>query len=154
MSTLKFVRSVWSSFLAQSGLEPTMLNKLRIMDAKPGKVLLQLKLEKKHTNRLQILHGGTIASIVDLGGSLAVSSRGLHSTGVSTDINVTYISSGGKIDDLIDIDCTCQKLGKTLAFTTIDFYDSKHNLFARGSHTKFIAQAYNNPKNRLEEHKA
>lgn len=72
-------------------------------------------------NRLNILHGGTIASMVDLGGSLAVASRGLYSTGVSTDLNgtwlfliqsallfarpdlipVTYLNSGGKIGDLI-----------------------------------------------------
>lgn len=38
-------------------------------------------------NRLNILHGGTIASMVDLGGSLAVASTGLYSTGVSTDLN-------------------------------------------------------------------
>ncbi|THY46858.1 WD40 repeat-like protein [Aureobasidium pullulans] len=38
-------------------------------------------------NRLNILHGGTIASMVDLGGSLAVASRGLFATGVSTDLN-------------------------------------------------------------------
>lgn len=41
------------------------------------------------------LHGGTIAAIVDLGGSLAVASKGLFATGVSTDLNVTYMSSGG-----------------------------------------------------------
>jgi acyl-coenzyme A thioesterase 13 len=40
-------------------------------------------------NRLNILHGGTIASMVDLGGSLAVASRGLFATGVSTDLNGT-----------------------------------------------------------------
>ena len=38
-------------------------------------------------NRLNIIHGGTIASMVDLGGSLAVASRGLYATGVSTDLN-------------------------------------------------------------------
>lgn len=38
-------------------------------------------------NRLRTLHGGTIASMVDLGGSLAVASMGRFSTGVSTDIN-------------------------------------------------------------------
>lgn len=38
-------------------------------------------------NRLGILHGGTIASMVDLGGSLAVASTGLYATGVSTDLN-------------------------------------------------------------------
>lgn len=48
-----------------------------------------------------MLHGGTIASLVDLGGSLALSSRGLFSTGVSTDLNVTYLSSGGTIGESI-----------------------------------------------------
>jgi acyl-coenzyme A thioesterase 13 len=60
-------------------------------------------------NRLNILHGGTIASMVDLGGSLAVASRGLFATGVSTDLNVTYLSSGGKVGDLIKAEVTCDK---------------------------------------------
>lgn len=38
-------------------------------------------------NRLQTIHGGTIASLVDLGGSLAVASTGRFATGVSTDLN-------------------------------------------------------------------
>lgn len=68
-----------------------------------------LDIEKMHTNRLNILHGGTIASMVDLGGSLAVASRGLFSTGVSTDLNVTYLSSGGKVGDMIKAEVTCDK---------------------------------------------
>lgn len=39
-------------------------------------------------------------------------------------------------------DCTCNKLGKTLAFTQIEFFDSKQRMFARGSHTKYIANAF------------
>jgi hypothetical protein len=62
-----------------------------------------------YQNRLDILHGGTIASMVDLGGSLAVASRGLFSTGVSTDLSVTYLSSGGKIGDLIRAEVSCDK---------------------------------------------
>jgi hypothetical protein len=69
-------------------------------------------------NRLNILHGGTIASMVDLGGSLAVASRGLFATGVSTDLNVTYLSSGGKIGDLIKAEVSCDKCTLTpLPFT-------------------------------------
>jgi hypothetical protein len=47
--------------------------------------------------------------MVDLGGSLAVASRGLFATGVSTDLNVTYLSSGGKIGDLIRAEASCDK---------------------------------------------
>ena len=65
--------------------------------------------------------------MTDLGGSLAVASRGLFATGVSTDLSgelcksqhvvchlltvvkVTYLSSGGKIGDTIRAEVTCDK---------------------------------------------
>jgi acyl-coenzyme A thioesterase 13 len=98
-----------------------------VTSAVPGRVKFELDIQKEHTNRLNILHGGTIASMgnstpflhrayhmltpsaVDLGGSLAVASRGLFATGVSTDLNVTYLSSGGKIGELIKAEVTCDK---------------------------------------------
>ncbi|EBA27194.1 PaaI_thioesterase family protein [Aspergillus fumigatus A1163] len=160
MTTLRFVRSVWESFRATSGLEPRLLDnyrtsvsgytnsrsQLRVTAARPGTVNFELDIQKEHTNRLSILHGGTIASMVDLGGSLAVASRGLFATGVSTDLNVTYLSSGGKVGDKIQA-----VLGKTLAYTNIKFMNSKGEVFARGSHTKYIALAWKDPKNIVEE---
>jgi acyl-coenzyme A thioesterase 13 len=47
--------------------------------------------------------------MVDLGGSLALASRGLFSTGVSTDLNVTYLNSGGKVGDAIRGEVVCDK---------------------------------------------
>lgn len=47
--------------------------------------------------------------MVDLGGSLAVASRGLFATGVSTDLNVTYLNSGGKVGDTIRAEVVCDK---------------------------------------------
>ncbi|KAG2025357.1 hypothetical protein GB937_003123 [Aspergillus fischeri] len=149
MTALRFVRSVWESFRATSGLEPRLLDNLRVTAARPGTVNFELDIQKEHTNRLSILHGGTIA--MDLGGSLAVASRGLFATGVSTDLNVTYLSSGGKVGDKIQAEVTCDKFGKTLAYTNIKFINSKGEVFARGSHTKYIALAWKDPKNIVEE---
>ncbi|RKU43048.1 hypothetical protein DL546_006092 [Coniochaeta pulveracea] len=133
----RFVRSVLKSFMAESGLEPRLFEqRLRVTDASEGKVELELDIHKDHTNRLKIIHGGTIASMVDLGGSLAVASMGLYATGVSTDLNVTYLSSGGKVGDKLWATATCEKIGKTLAFTTVTFRNSEGELSARGSHTK------------------
>ncbi|THX44841.1 hypothetical protein D6C78_03693, partial [Aureobasidium pullulans] len=115
---------------------------LRVTAARPGVVNFELPIEKHHTNRLNILHGGTIASMVDLGGSLAVASRGLFATGVSTDLNVTYLNSGGKIGDLIRA---------TLAYTSINFHNEKQELVARGSHTKYVSFAWKDPNNTVEE---
>ncbi|KAK9482497.1 hypothetical protein V1527DRAFT_499102 [Lipomyces starkeyi] len=139
-SALPFVKRVWSSFLATSGLEPILIPRLKLLEAVPGYVKMELTIEKSHTvsstsrssiiscvltakrmqNRLQILHGGTVASLVDLAGSLAVSSRGMYSTGESR----------------------CHKLGRSLAFTSVEFFKShKYELFARGTHITFIATA-------------
>ncbi|KAG0636537.1 HotDog domain-containing protein, partial [Tuber brumale] len=113
-------------------------SQLKLINVEPGKVDFELLIEKMHTNRLGTLHGGTIASMVDLGGSLAVASKGLFSTGVSTDLNVTYLSSGGKVGHVIRGEATCDKFGKTLAYTTVLFRNKDDQLVARGSHTKFV----------------
>ncbi|KAJ9165708.1 Thioesterase/thiol ester dehydrase-isomerase [Coniochaeta hoffmannii] len=139
----KFVRSVLKSFMAESGLEPRLFGPhMRITNAHDGKVEFELDIQKEHTNRLNIIHGGTIASMVDLGGSLAVASKGLYATGVSTDLNVTYLSSGGKVGDKLHATAVCDKIGKTLAFTSITFRNGKGELTARGSHTKYVTQAW------------
>jgi len=152
MAALRFVRSVLKSFQAESGLEPRLFgDNLRVTAAEPGRVDFELDIKKEHTNRLNIIHGGTIASMVDLGGSLAVASRGLYATGVSTDLNVTYLNSGGKVGDTLKAVVTCDKFGKTLAYTSIQFTNSKGEIAARGSHTKYVALAWKEPKNIVEE---
>lgn len=148
---LKFVRSVWSSFLESSGLEPRLLQNLKLTHAEPGKVNFELTVEKQHTNRLGILHGGTIASMVDLGGSLAVASKGLYSTGVSTDINITYLASGGPVGNKVRAEVTCDRFGKTLAFTSIAFRNEEDVLFARGSHTKYVKLAWADERNIIDQ---
>ena len=50
-----------------------------------------------------------ISDPVDLGGSLAVASRGLYATGVSTDLNVTYLNSGGQVGDVLKAVVECDK---------------------------------------------
>ncbi|KAK4927450.1 hypothetical protein LTR66_016291, partial [Elasticomyces elasticus] len=117
----------------------------------PGKVNFELPIEKHHTNRLNILHGGTIASMVDTSGSLVLASRGLFSTGVSTDLTVTYLNSGGVVGDVIRGEAVCDKFGKTLAFTSVKFMNEKNQIVARGSHTKYVAQAQKDPKNIIDQ---
>jgi len=89
--------------------------------------------------------------MVDLGGSLAVASKGLFSTGVSTDLSVTYLNAAGKIGDTLRAEVTCDKFGKTLAYTSIRFFNSKDELVARGSHTKYVTLAWKDPNNIIDE---
>lgn len=129
--------------MKESGLEPRLLGPhFRVTNAVVGKVDFELDIAKDHTNRLKILHGGTIASMVDLGGSLAVASMGLYATGVSTDLNVTYLSSGGKIGDKLSGTAICDMMGRRLAYTSITFRNAQGELTARGSHTKYVVNAW------------
>ncbi|SPO07352.1 related to PaaI_thioesterase family protein [Cephalotrichum gorgonifer] len=135
-----FVNAVWRSFLADSGLEGRLLgDSFRITHATHGRVDFELDIKKHHTNRLGTLHGGTIASMVDLGGSLAVASTGRFATGVSTDLNVSYLSASGTPGSKVTGTATCEKIGKTLAYTLVQFWNEKGQLSARGSHTKYVA---------------
>ncbi|CAG8452069.1 8014_t:CDS:2 [Ambispora leptoticha] len=96
------------------------------------------------------LHGGPIATLMDIGGSLAIASKGLNSTGVSTDLNVSYIS-GATLNDVLKIEGNCEKLGKTLAYTSIDIYNKETGkIIAKGRHTKYVTLAHLDPKNILK----
>ncbi|RPB23773.1 putative PaaI_thioesterase family protein [Terfezia boudieri ATCC MYA-4762] len=151
MAASRFVRSVWTSFIEAGGLEGKLLQNLQITSVEPGRVRFKLDIEKHHTNRLGMLHGGTIATLVDLGGSLAIASRGFHATGVSTDLSVTYINSGGTVGQTVRAETICEKYGKSMAFTSITFHNEADELVARGSHTKYIRGAWNDPRNIVEE---
>ncbi|GAO47492.1 hypothetical protein G7K_1698-t1 [Saitoella complicata NRRL Y-17804] len=148
---LDFTKAVWRSFIDHGGLDAKVLANMSIISATPGKLKCQMQIEKHHVNRYNTLHGGTIATMVDLGGTLAVATRGLWTTGVSTDINITYISSGGTIGDTITMEGEVVRLGKTLAFTSVFFMNAKGEMFAKGNHTKFVAKCWTDERNKVEE---
>lgn len=112
-------------FLNFSGFKLWLFQNLSITSITPGRVHFTLPIEQHHTNRLSILHGGTIASMVNLGGSLAVATCGLYST-VSTDLNVS--TSAG---DKITAEVQCNKFGKMLAYTSIVIRNAAGETFAR-----------------------
>ncbi|PNH77307.1 hypothetical protein VD0001_g215 [Verticillium dahliae] len=131
LTPLRFVRSVMNSFTKDSGLEPRLLGEhFRVTNATNGTVDFELDIQKQHTNRLKTIHGGTLASLVDLGGSLAVASTGRFATGVSTDLNVTYIAPGGVVGDRMTGQAVCDKMGRTLAYTTVKFFNKNAEFVA------------------------
>jgi acyl-coenzyme A thioesterase PaaI-like protein len=90
------------------------------------------------------IHGAVSATIVDWSGGLAISTHGLEKSGASVDIHVTYIGTA-QLGDLIEIEATANKVGRSMAFTTIRIYklvDGKPGpMVATASHTKYIQQA-------------
>ncbi|PHH71045.1 hypothetical protein CDD80_5556 [Ophiocordyceps camponoti-rufipedis] len=161
LTPTQFTKAVMRSFMAESGLERRLFpgNQFKVLSATAGRVDFELDILSSHTNRLKSLHGGTIASIVDLGGSLAIASMGRFYTGVSTDISgspalpvsdlasalltqgsrlpVTYIAPGGEAGDVLKGTAICDKMGGKLAYTRVTLVNQKGQLAAHGSHTKY-----------------
>ncbi|GAA5988362.1 hypothetical protein JCM11641_003495 [Rhodosporidiobolus odoratus] len=143
----RFVRSVWQDFQRNAGHDANSFGRMKVVDAVPGRVKAEMKVERHQVNRLQGLHGGLIASLVDTMGSLALASRGLYMTGVSTDINITYVR-GAALGEEIRIQSELVNLGRTLAYTRVELESAKTGkLLAYGSHTKYIADALKSPQN-------
>ena len=83
---------------------------------------------------------------MDLGGSLAIASHGVLKTGVSTDLNVSYLRQAGVVGDKLFVEATCVKLGRMLAFTSLECRNSEGQLVARGSHTKLMSADARDPR--------
>jgi acyl-coenzyme A thioesterase 13 len=106
-----------------------------------------LKIENYNVNRNKTLHGGLILSLTDTMGSLAVATHGHYMTGVSTDIGTSFLKPAGQAGDLIRMRGTVVAMGKTLAYTRIDFTNGEDQLVAFGHHTKFIAKTLDDERN-------
>lgn len=103
-------------------------------------------------------------------GSLALASKGLYSTGVSTDIHATFVKAAGGDGDIVKVEgkvinmgeprrrsylTLCRRwadifffLGKSLASTRIELrHRATDQILAFGSHTKFVGKAMSHEEN-------
>lgn len=145
---LRFVQRICRGFQSASGHDSVTISALRIHAATPGLIRGTFPISAHNLNRLGTLHGGCIATLTDTMGSLAIASHGLYATGVSTDINTTYVKSAGGKGDEVNVVGQVISMGKTLAFTRMEVrHPVTDALLAYGSHTKFIGRAMAHPEN-------
>lgn len=71
-------------------------------------------------------------SLTDTLGSLAIASKGHFMTGVSTDIGTSFIKSAGSVGDTLYGKAVVTAIGKSLAYTRVDFTNDKGILVAYG----------------------
>jgi len=71
-------------------------------------------------------------SLTDTLGSLAVASKGHFMTGVSTDIGTSFIKPAGTVGDMLHGKAVVTAMGRSLAYTRVDFTNDKGTLVAYG----------------------
>jgi len=144
---LRFTRRVWKSFIDNGGHDARCFPNLSISNARPGVVEASLRIEPYNVNRVGTVHGGLIMSLTDTLGSLAVASQGQYMTGVSTDISTSFVKPAGKPGDELKMTATLTAMGKSLAYTRVDFTNPAGQLVAYGTHTKYIGKAVGHTEN-------
>ncbi|KAI5117926.1 hypothetical protein M0805_002005 [Coniferiporia weirii] len=144
---LRFTRRVWKSFVDNKGHDGQCFPNLQIHRAVPGELEASLRIEPYNLNRVGTVHGGLILSLTDTLGSLAVATKGQYMTGVSVDIGTSFLKPAGVPGDVLKARATVTGLGRTLAFTKVDFTNAAGDIVAYGHHTKFVGKAYGHPEN-------
>jgi len=86
-------------------------------------------------------------SLTDTIGSLAVATKGQFMTGVSTDLGASFIKPAGKAGDILTATAVVTAMGKSLAYTRVDFRNAEGVLVAYGHHNKYVGKSWNHETN-------
>ncbi|KAI8100018.1 HotDog domain-containing protein [Halteromyces radiatus] len=120
---------------------------LTIIFADKDKLIWEFDVHDNHCNQLGNLHGGCVATLIDVCSSFATlvheGTNRWDMIGVSTDLGVSYmngVSSGNRIR----LECEVQKLGKTLGYIYTKVYDEDNRICYSGSHTKYTISRKSN----------
>jgi len=105
------------------------------MDSATGEAEAFLEVTAQVENAWGTLHGGAIATLVDIVGSLALLTKDHTRGGVSVELNVSYIAAI-KAGQRVYCKGRVLKLGKKLGFTQVDLFTEDGKLVATGRHTK------------------
>ncbi len=106
--------------------------------AAAGALRFRLRLREPLRNFLGSMHGGAIASAVDVATSAAIASAGAF-PGVSASLGISYLAGCGSTDGVL-VEPKVLKLGANLAYTECHVRRASDGvLMARGWHVKYVA---------------
>jgi acyl-coenzyme A thioesterase 13 len=104
-----------------------------------GKARVAVTVGPGNVNLGGTLHGGTIATLVDCAGTVAIMTADPQGRpGVTTDLNVSYFAAGRMGDEVVG-EARVLHTGKSLAMVEVDVKrPSDGRLLAQGRMTKFF----------------
>ena len=137
-ATLAHVSKVWTRILSASPVYAFFLQSATIIHASSGLLRARLVIGPHHINSKHTLHGSVSATLVDWAGGLVVATEGLEATGLSTDLNVTFVSVAREGEE-IEIEACLLRLGRNMAFTRVEIRRATDGeVVACGNHTKYV----------------
>ncbi|KAK2982563.1 hypothetical protein RJ640_028730 [Escallonia rubra] len=119
--------------------EPFIVQGITVDVVEPGRVVCTMKVPDRLLNTGNFLHGGATATLVDVMGSAAIATLGAPRTGVSVEINVSYLDAAYAGEE-IEIESKALRVGKAVAVVSVELRKKKTGkIIAQGRHTKYLA---------------
>ncbi|XP_028060505.1 acyl-coenzyme A thioesterase 13-like [Camellia sinensis] len=119
--------------------EPFVMQGLSIDLLEPGRLICSMIVPPRLLNTGNFLHGGATATLVDIVGSAVIYTVGAPFTGVSVEINVSYLDSA-YVGEEIEIESKVLRVGKAIAVVSVELRKKKTGkIIAQGRHTKYLA---------------
>ncbi|KAJ5451737.1 Thioesterase superfamily [Penicillium cf. griseofulvum] len=118
VTELEHIRGVWERTKNESPIYRRLLSDVNIISATRGQMQARLKLTAEHVNSRGTIHGAVSATIIDWAGGMSIATHGYERTGASIDIHISYLSTA-TIGDTLDISAVTDRVGKSMAFTTV-----------------------------------
>jgi len=132
-------QSLLGPFHYRAGRFDQAFSSLVVEKLQPDLVVCSLVIDERTANSYGTLHGGAIASLVDIVGTLALLAQDASKGGVTVELSTSYCSSA-KLGSRVTIHGKTLKLGKSLGFTQVDVFSEAGALIASGRHTKAFGQ--------------
>ena len=133
-------RSFLKEYFEKSSGYDNSLKHMELESVAPESLRFRIEVLPSLCNGGKTLHGGASATLVDMLTSvhlIAVCGK----PGVSTDLPLQYLSAA-PLNSTVHCITSVDKIGKTLAFTSLQIKDSMTGkLIAKGSHTKFMGKS-------------
>ena len=129
-------RAFLDALLSSESFDRTALEGLKDARFSEGRCRCAFPVGREKTNRYGTLHGGCIATLVDVVSTAALVTQSDH-PGVSVNIDVACVSPGPAGEE-VQVDARVVKVGVNLAFMEVTITAGDGKVVARGSHTKYL----------------
>jgi uncharacterized protein (TIGR00369 family) len=118
-----------------------------LAEAKPGRVVLRMRVDKRHMQVHGVVHGGVLAALADTAGGLASYMACPRGTRVATiEMKINYLESveGG----IVEAEARVIRRGRHIAVVDCDVRDDHRRLVGKALMTFFVGPFANNRKRR------
>ncbi|EFA86399.1 hypothetical protein PPL_00191 [Heterostelium album PN500] len=125
-----------------TGFDSVMFKYLKMesIDHEKNSIIMSMTVPQELCNVLSTLHGGAMATLVDIVSSIAIISTDPSNMppSVSVDLSISYAATA-PLGETITIESLVYKIGKNLAFSDTTIYNSKKKKITQKHKDKIFA---------------